>query len=96
VLKDLPEIKKIRVEGHTDNVGGQAHNMKLSQGRANAVRDYLVGKGIDGARMESVGFGPDKPIASNKTAKGRAENRRTEFNIIEREGQPPAPPAGAP
>jgi outer membrane protein OmpA-like peptidoglycan-associated protein len=91
VLKDLPEIKKIRVEGHTDSVGSDASNMKLSQDRANSVKAYLVKQGIDPARLEAVGYGPTKPIASNATSKGKAANRRTEFNIVERDGQAPSP-----
>jgi outer membrane protein OmpA-like peptidoglycan-associated protein len=83
-LKDAPMIKKIRVEGHTDSVGDDAKNMKLSQSRADAVMAALLKLGVDPARMEAVGFGETKPIASNSTASGRAENRRTEFNIIER------------
>jgi outer membrane protein OmpA-like peptidoglycan-associated protein len=55
--------------------------MRLSQRRAEAVLDYLISKGISPDRLEAVGFGPTKPIASNKTASGRAKNRRTEFRI---------------
>jgi outer membrane protein OmpA-like peptidoglycan-associated protein len=84
VLNDYPKMK-IRVEGHTDSVGGETKNLKLSQKRADAVKDYLVGKGIDAARLEAVGFGLTKPIASNKTKKGRAQNRRTEFHIVSME-----------
>ncbi len=82
-LKDNPTIKKVRIEGHTDSVGDDVKNMKLSQNRADSVRAALIKLGIDPARMESVGFGETKPIASNSTASGRAENRRTEFNIVE-------------
>jgi len=82
-LKDNPQIKKVRIEGHTDSVGADLMNMKLSQGRADAVRSALIHLGIDPGRMEAVGFGETKPIASNSTAAGRQENRRTEFNIIE-------------
>jgi len=98
VLKDNPGIKKVSIEGHTDSRGSHAHNMKLSQDRADSVLEYLVSKGIDPSRLEAVGYGPDRPIASNKTAKGRAENRRTEFNITERAGQSgtPAPEGGTP
>jgi outer membrane protein OmpA-like peptidoglycan-associated protein len=60
-------------------------NMRLSEARANAVRVYLVSKGIAEDRLEAVGYGPTKPIASNKTAKGRAANRRTEFRIVSME-----------
>lgn len=82
-LKDNAQIKKVRVEGHTDSVGNDAANLKLSQNRANSVMAALIKRGIDPARMEAVGFGEERPIASNSTAKGRAENRRTEFNIVE-------------
>ena len=82
VLNDNPRIKKLRVEGHTDSTGKKAFNVKLSQSRAQAVVDYMVKKGIDPERLEAMGFGPEKPIAPNNTAKGRALNRRTEFNIV--------------
>jgi|CXWL01.1.fsa_nt_gi outer membrane protein OmpA-like peptidoglycan-associated protein len=82
-LKDNPQIKKIRVEGHTDSVGEESTNLKLSQNRANSVMSALIKQGVDPARMEAVGFGETKAIASNSTASGRAENRRTEFNIVE-------------
>ena len=82
VLNDNPRIKKLRVEGHTDSTGKKAFNVKLSQSRAQAVVDYMVKKGIDPERLEAMGFGPEKPIAPNNTAKGRALNRLTEFNII--------------
>jgi outer membrane protein OmpA-like peptidoglycan-associated protein len=82
-LKDNPSIKKVRIEGHTDSVGDDAQNLKLSQNRADSVRAALLAQGVDPGRLESVGFGETKPIASNSTAAGRAENRRTEFNITE-------------
>jgi len=79
------EIKKIRVEGHTDSTGTHDHNMKLSQDRADSVKQHLVDKnGIDAARLEAVGYGPDQPIDSNKTARGKAKNRRVEFVVIEK------------
>jgi outer membrane protein OmpA-like peptidoglycan-associated protein len=84
VLRDYPDMK-VSVEGHTDSVGAQAMNMKLSQARAEAVRDYLVKKGIDAGRLQAVGHGPTKPLASNRTATGRAMNRRTEFRIVSTE-----------
>lgn len=82
-LKDNPQIKKIRIEGHTDSVGEDATNLKLSQNRANSVMSALIKLGIDPVRLEAVGFGETRPIASNTTAAGKAENRRTEFNIVE-------------
>ncbi|MFO0596611.1 MAG: OmpA family protein [Myxococcaceae bacterium] len=82
-LKDNAQIKKVRVEGHTDSVGDDAKNLILSQNRANSVMSALIKRGVDPIRMEAVGFGETKPIASNSTAAGKAENRRTEFNIIE-------------
>jgi outer membrane protein OmpA-like peptidoglycan-associated protein len=84
VLRDYPKMR-VSVEGHTDSVGGELANMKLSQARAESVRSYLVGKGIQADRLEAVGFGTTKPIASNKTDKGRSQNRRTEFRIISTE-----------
>jgi OOP family OmpA-OmpF porin len=57
-------------------------NVKLSQARADAVRDYLVSKGVSADRLSTKGYGPDRPIASNDTAEGRAKNRRTELNKL--------------
>jgi outer membrane protein OmpA-like peptidoglycan-associated protein len=82
-LRDNTQIKKIRIEGHTDSVGGDAYNMKLSQARADSVKNALIKQGIDPDRMESVGFGLTRPIESNKTKAGRAANRRTEFNVVD-------------
>lgn len=81
VLKDYPNMR-VSIEGHTDTVGAEAMNMKLSQARAEEVRAYLVKKGVAPERLEAIGYGPTKPIASNKTEVGRAKNRRTEFRIV--------------
>jgi outer membrane protein OmpA-like peptidoglycan-associated protein len=81
VLRDTPTMR-VSVEGHTDSIGGELSNMKLSQARAESVLKYLTGKGIAPDRLEAVGFGPTKPIATNKTDKGRGQNRRTEFRIL--------------
>lgn len=72
----------IEVQGHTDNVGSDAANMKLSQLRADAVRDYFLLKGISADRVKSSGFGESKPVASNETTEGQAKNRRVEFVIL--------------
>ena len=99
VIKGHPNIEKIRIEGHTDNVGSAEHNRKLSQARADSVKAYLVKKGVNADRLESVGYGPDRPIDTNKTAKGRANNRRVEFVIVPGAGQTtttPGTPAPAP
>jgi outer membrane protein OmpA-like peptidoglycan-associated protein len=73
---------KIEISGHTDNVGSDALNQKLSENRAKAVVDYLTSKGITPARMISKGYGKTQPIANNNTEEGRALNRRTEFKIL--------------
>lgn len=69
---------RIRISGHTDNVGNARRNQVLSQTRAEAVREYIVSHGIDGARVEAVGHGDQQPVASNETDGGRAQNRRIE------------------
>jgi len=93
-----PEITKVRVEGHTDNRGTAAHNLKLSQDRADSVRQHLIEvDGVAPSRLEAQGFGLTQPIANNKTNKGRAANRRSEFVIVERASGPPtAAPGPAP
>jgi outer membrane protein OmpA-like peptidoglycan-associated protein len=80
VMKEYPSLK-LSIEGHTDNVGKPARNQALSQSRAEAVRDYLVGKGIEGGRIDAKGFGDTQPVQDNKKARGRAANRRIEFKI---------------
>ncbi len=72
VLNAHPEIAKVRVEGHTDDRGEAAHNLDLSQRRAEAVVDYLVGRGVDRSRLEARGFGEEKPIDDNDSRTGRA------------------------
>lgn len=73
---------KIEVHGHTDDVGNDENNMKLSQDRANAVKDVLIKRGIESNRIKAVGFGESKPISDNTTPEGRAKNRRTEFVVV--------------
>jgi outer membrane protein OmpA-like peptidoglycan-associated protein len=82
ILKANPSIS-VEVQGHTDNKGKHDYNVDLSQRRAESVKAYLVEQGVDEWRLKAVGYGPDKPIASNATKKGRDENRRVEFHIIE-------------
>jgi outer membrane protein OmpA-like peptidoglycan-associated protein len=71
----------VTVEGHTDSIGSDQYNQKLSERRANAVRKYLVEKGIASSRIRVVGYGEQRPIADNKTKEGRAVNRRAEFEV---------------
>lgn len=82
VLADHPEIEKLGVEGHTDNVGEPERNKQLSQERAQAVLDYLVGKGVQATRLKAEGFGQERPVATNDTEEGRATNRRVDFLIL--------------
>ena len=83
VLKKFPN-SRFRIEGHTDSTGKKAKNIELSQNRADAVKIYLIQGGIASDRLESKGYGPEKPIASNKNKKGRALNRRVEINLIKK------------
>lgn len=76
-MEHMPSAR-IRIEGHTDNVGNPQRNQALSEERAQAVRTYLMEHGIDGDRVEAVGFGDTRPVASNDTDDGRAQNRRIE------------------
>ncbi len=80
-LKGQPSMV-LQVDGHTDSTGSAEHNLKLSKERAAAAKKYLVDNGIDASRLQSEGYGETKPIASNKTAAGRAENRRVEFKVL--------------
>ncbi len=82
-IKNSPRIKKVIIGGHTDSRGSRRFNLRLSQKRAEAVLDFLVDEGVDSSKLEAKGFGPDKPIASNRTRRGRAKNRRVEFKIIQ-------------
>ncbi len=82
LMKYKPEMK-MRIEGHTDNVGDPESNMKLSKARAEAVKNYLIKKGISADRLSSEGFGSTRPVALNDTAAGRQKNRRTEVHVVE-------------
>ncbi|MFI5301171.1 MAG: OmpA family protein, partial [Polyangiales bacterium] len=86
VLKEVPEIKKLRVEGHTDNKGNAGANKDLSRCRAAAVMTALIKLGVEKTRLDSVGLGQEKPIDDNGTEAGRTNNRRVEFHIVEGPG----------
>jgi hypothetical protein len=83
VLKANPKYH-VTIEGHTDDRGMREHNVALSQKRADSVADYLVRHGIERDRVHTRGRGPDKPVADNSTAEGRAQNRRIEFKLRKR------------
>ena len=83
LLTEHPEMKRVRVEGHTDNVGNAGYNKELSARRAASVVRYLVGKGVAESRLVPAGYGFEQPIASNATALGRAKNRRVAFTILD-------------
>jgi outer membrane protein OmpA-like peptidoglycan-associated protein len=80
-----PGLKRVEVQGHTDNSGAAEHNLELSNKRAAAVKDWLVRAGVEQDRLVAQGYGSSKPIAPNLGAVGRAKNRRVEFVILERE-----------
>ncbi len=80
VMVDNPSYKMF-IGGHTDDSGNDALNMTLSQNRADAVANYLIGKGVDPLRISATGYGESTPVDTNKTAAGRARNRRVEFNV---------------
>jgi OOP family OmpA-OmpF porin len=80
ILQENP-ILEIRIEGHTDNVGKAEDLLRLSEERANAIRDFLVTKGISAGRVQTIGYGPKSPINDNASDERRAENRRVEIRI---------------
>jgi OOP family OmpA-OmpF porin len=81
----MQKLKGVKVEviGHTDNAGSRAGNLSLSQARAEAVKTYIVGKGIAAESIAVSGEGPDRPVADNRTPEGKARNRRIEFKVIQ-------------
>ena len=83
-IRTLQEERHIRVsvEGHTDAIGSDAYNQRLSERRAGSVADYLSRGGISRSRMSTIGYGESRPVASNDTDDGRAQNRRVELRIV--------------
>lgn len=80
-LKGQPSMS-LQIDGHTDSTGSAAHNLKLSRERAASAKQYLVDSGIAASRLQTEGYGQTKPVASNQTKAGRAENRRVEFKVL--------------
>lgn len=86
-LREMAEVfvaypeTRISVEGHTDSTGSDSYNMRLSDKRADAVRAFLVGQGVDGIRVGTAGYGESRPVADNSTAAGRQLNRRVEIHV---------------
>jgi len=80
ILQDNPALK-LSIDGHTDSTGTPEKNQTLSENRANAVKNYLVSKGVDQSRLTATGHGQDEPVANNKTATGRKKNRRVEMKL---------------
>ena len=87
LLDQAEHVKRVRIEGHTDNRGKPQYNLDLSKRRAASVLRYLSDHGVEAARLESEGYGLEKPIADNKTEQGRAANRRVEFVVVEQSSQ---------
>ena len=80
-LKQNPKVS-IEIAGHTDGKGSEGYNLTLSQGRSQSVVNYLVSQGIDASRLNAHGYGKSKPIDTNDTEEGRANNRRVEFTVL--------------
>lgn len=97
IMKENPQVKKVRVEGHAsleqDTPAVRQYNKALSDRRAKAVLEYLAAQGIERDRLEAIGYGNDKPLATNDTEEGRETNRRVEFNILEMNNTPAIKPA---
>jgi outer membrane protein OmpA-like peptidoglycan-associated protein len=83
ILQENPRITAVSVQGYTDSKGSDAYNQRLSEQRARAVVAWLVAQGIDKRRLRAQGFGEERPIDTNDTDEGRANNRRVEFHIVE-------------
>jgi len=90
VMIKNPRLRRVEVQGHTDNTGAPDHNMQLSESRANAVRTWLTAHGVAADRLSAKGFGQDKPLVPNVTQGNRAKNRRVQFVINEQVAAAPA------
>jgi len=88
VMAQNPQITKLRIEGHTDDKGGDDHNLKLSNDRAASVVTWLAKNGTDGGRLVAVGYGEHQPLVKNDTDANREQNRRVEFKLWEVDGKP--------
>lgn len=88
VMKENPQITKLRIDGHTDDSGSSEHNHKLSQARAEAIIEWLAKNGVDKSRLEGKGWGEEHPVAKNDTKENKEQNRRVEFKLWELEGKP--------
>ncbi|WP_355662178.1 OmpA family protein [Halomonas salifodinae] len=81
LTRSSPDVR-VHIAGHTDSMGSAQYNLGLSQRRADSVRDYLISRGVEGSRLVARGFGEERPVASNATDAGRAENRRVELDVL--------------
>lgn len=84
ILVANPELKKVRIEGHTDSRGAAEHNQELSQARAEAVRTYLIERGVEAERLDAVGYGESQPVAQGNNEAAWSQNRRVAFMVVER------------
>jgi outer membrane protein OmpA-like peptidoglycan-associated protein len=85
VIQENPHVQKLSIEGHASDEGDDKYNLVLSKARAEAVRLYLVSKGVSAERLSSTGFGEGKPLVANDSEAGREKNRRVEFHITKQE-----------
>lgn len=93
VIQENPHVQKVSIEGHASDEGDDKYNLTLSKARAEAVRLYLVNKGVAAERLSSTGFGETKPLVANDTPENREKNRRVEFNITKQQLTAEAEPA---
>ena len=86
-LEGHPELTLVEIQGHTAKANQPKKTRRLSQERAEAVRKYLMSRGVDGDRLVARGYGEDRPLADNETEEGRSQNRRVEFVVLERDAE---------